>query len=283
MPKIAGLSVAAGAILAGASIVAAGCSAGGRPADSTAPGGSLRPGTLTVFAAASLADAFRAEASAFRQAHPGMDVTFNFGGSPALRLQLAQGARADVLATADTANMTAALQAGSVRDSGAIFARNRMTIIVPKWNPAGITAPADLGKRGTRLVLAADGVPAGTYARQVIANMAADPTFGPDFAKRALANVVSEEADVKAVVAKVELGEADAGIVYTSDVTQALVPDLLTIVIPDAYNATADYAVAIVSDAKRPDAGQAFIDFLLSANGQAILALNGLTPVASSQ
>lgn len=278
MPQIGRLTLAAAVLVAGASIIAGAC---GGKAQSDATG--LRSGTLTVFAAASLTDAFHAEATAFRQAHPGINITFNFAGSPTLRTQLAQGARADVLATADMANMQEALKAGVVRDAGVAFARNRLTIIVPKTNPAKIEAPADLAKPGVKLVLAADGVPVGTYAREAIAKMAADPAFGADFAKRVLANVVSDESDVKAVVAKVQLGEADAGIVYTSDVTKAIMPDVYMVAIPDAYNVIADYPVAITKGAQRPDAAQAFIDFLLSVDGQAILALNGLTPVAAAR
>ncbi|MDE3095955.1 MAG: molybdate ABC transporter substrate-binding protein [Chloroflexota bacterium] len=282
MPQIGRLTLAAAVLVAGASIIASACGGKAQSGGAGTPGAGLRSGTLTVFAAASLTDAFHAEATAFRQAHPGIDITFNFAGSPTLRTQLAQGARADVLATADMANMQEALKAGVVRDAGVAFARNRLTIIVPKSNPAKIETPADLAKPGVKLVLAANGVPVGTYARQAIAKMAADPAFGADFAKRVLANVVSDESDVKAVVAKVQLGEADAGIVYTSDVTKAIMPDVFMVAIPDAYNVIADYPVAITKGAKRPDAAQAFIDFLLSVNGQAILALNGLTPVASS-
>ncbi len=283
MSRLGRLTLAVALLAAGTSIVAGACGGKARSGGAGTPGAGLRSGTLTVFAAASLTDAFHAEATAFQEAHPGVHVTFNFAGSPTLRTQLAQGARADVLATADTANMQEALKAGVVRDAGVAFVRNRLTIIVPKTNPANIQAPADLARPGVKLVLAADGVPVGTYARQALAKMAADPAFGRDFARRALANVVSNEADVKAVVAKVQLGEADAGIVYTSDVTQAIAPDLYKVAIPDAYNVIADYPVAITKEAKRPDAAQAFIDFLLSPNGQAILALNGFTPVASSQ
>lgn len=284
MPKIGRLTlVAVGALLAGATIITGACSGTGPSGAAGTPGASLHRGTLRVFAAASLADAFRAEATAFRQAHPGIDITFTFAASPVLRTQLAQGANADVLATADTANMQEALKAGAVRDSGVVFAWNRLVIIVPKWNPAGIEAPADLAKAQGKVALAPDGVPAGTYARQAIAKMAADPAFGPDFATRVLANVVSDGSDVRALVTKVETGEADAGIVYTSDVTQAVVPDLFTVAIPDAYNVSAEYPVAITQNASQPDAAQAFIDFLLSGNGQAILALNGLTPAASAR
>ena len=238
----------------------------------------LRAGTLRVFAAASLTDAFGEIATAFSAAHPGVDVTYNFGGSPTLRTQLEQGARADVLAVADQATMQAALDKQLVIDRGTTFANNRLVIIVPASNPAKITTPADLARPGVKLVLALAGVPAGTYARQSLAKMELDPAFGAGFEDHVLANVVSEEPNVKAVVTKVQLGEADAGIVYVTDVTPGVVADVGTITLPDAYNVTAAYPIAVTRDAARPDIADAFIRFVLSTEGQAILRKYAFLP-----
>ena len=259
-------------LLALAAVAAAACASNGSGSSAT-PG---RPsGTITVFAAASLTDAFGAEAKAFEAAYPGTKVQFNFAGSPALRAQLDQGARADALATADVANMRQALDAGLVRDAGATFARNRLVVIVPRANPAHIASPADRARSGVKLVIAADGVPAGTYARQALDRMSGDPIHGADFAKRVERNVVSNEANVKGVVTKVQLGEADAGIVYETDVTPGIAGDVSRIEIPDAYNVVATYPIAMTKEAGNPVTAQAFIDFLLAEQGQALLERYG--------
>jgi molybdate transport system substrate-binding protein len=232
-------------------------------------------GTITVFAASSLTDAFNQEATAFQKAHPGVTVKFNFGGSPTLVTQIDQGAPADVLATADEKNMKTATDAALVSEPVRIFARNRLVVIVPRSNPGGIATPADLAKPGLKLVLAQNGVPAGAYARKIFANMAADASYGAGFDAKVLANLVSDEANVKAVVGKIQLGEADAGVVYATDVTAGVAGDVTAITIPDAYNVTASYPAAVTKNAAAPALAQAFVDFLRSADGQAILQKSG--------
>lgn len=234
---------------------------------------------VTVFAAASLTGAFGDAAHAFEASHSGVNVRFSFAGSPTLRTQLEQGARADLLATADEPNMQAALQQGVVRDTGATFARNRLAIIRPNPNPGAVSTPRDLAKSGLRLVLAASDVPVGRYARESLAKMAADPSFPAGFSARALANVVSEEPNVKAVLAAVQLGEADAGIVYATDLTPEIARDVNAIEIPDAYNVVASYPIAITTGAAEPKLAQEFIEFLLSDEGQAILKRYGFIGV----
>lgn len=241
------------------------------PGDATA-------GTLTVYAASSLTDAFTEIGAAFDAAHPGVHTEFNFGGSPTLRTQIEQGARADVVALADEANMRAALEKVIVADAGATFVRNKLTIIVPKANPGNVGTPADLAGNGLKLILAQANVPAGQYAREAIAKMAADPAFGADFAQRVQANIVSEEPNVKAVVAKVQLGEADAGIVYHTDVTPGVDGDVTAIEIADAYNVAAAYPIAVTSEARHADAARAFIAYILSEPGQVILVKHGFLP-----
>lgn len=229
-------------------------------------------GTITVMAASSLTDAFSKEAAAFQKAHPGARVTSNFAGSPTLVTQLDQGAPADVLATADEKNMKTAADKSLVAQPARIFARNRLVIVVPRSNPGGIRSPQDLAKPGLKIVLAQTGVPAGDYARQSLTTMDADASYGAGFSGKVLANLVSEEANVKSVVAKVQLGEADAGIVYRTDITPGVANDVTAVDMPDAFNVIASYPIAVTKDASKPEVAAAFIDFILSAAGQQILA-----------
>jgi molybdate transport system substrate-binding protein len=227
--------------------------------------------TITVFAASSLTETFNDAAASFEEQHGDIDVQFNFAGSPTLRAQLDQGADADVYAAADEENMQAALDAGLVKPEARTFARNRLAIIVPADNPGEVHLLPDLAKDGLRVVVAAPDVPAGRYTREALDLIAADDGFVPGFREAVLSNVVSEEPNVKAVVAKVQLGEADAGIVYVTDVTPEIESDVSVIEIPLDYNVQASYQAAVTSDAEHPEAAQAFIDFLLSDGGQDIL------------
>jgi molybdate transport system substrate-binding protein len=242
---------------------------------SSAATDSIETGTLTVYAASSLTDAFKEIGDAFDRAHAGVHTEFNFAGSPTLRTQLEQGAEADVLAVADQPNMQAALDKKLVSDGGSIFARNKLTIIVPQGNPGGVTEPKDLAKPGLKLVLAQADVPAGKYARDAIAKMAADGSFGERFNEEVTGNIVSNEPNVKSVVTKVQLGEADAGIVYTTDVTAGVAGDIETITIPDAFNVIASYPMAVLAEAKHGAAARSFIDYVLSDAGQTILRKYG--------
>ncbi|MEI2616477.1 MAG: molybdate ABC transporter substrate-binding protein [Thermomicrobiales bacterium] len=231
-------------------------------------------GSLTVFAAASLTDAFTEIGNRLTAENPGLRISFNFAGSQALVTQLQQGARADVFASADLKQMTAAQGANLIDGNPIVFTHNRLTIIVPASNPGGINAPIDLAKPGLKIVIANKDVPVGRYTRQSLDLMSADPAFGADFRARVEANVVSEENNVKQVVTKVQLGEADAGIVYASDVTAAVQGDVATIGIPDSMNVIAEYPIARVAGGNAA-LGQAFIDAVLSAAGQQTLQAHG--------
>jgi molybdate transport system substrate-binding protein len=231
-------------------------------------------GRITVFAAASLTDAFQEIGAGFKARYPGTDVRFNFAGTPTLRLQLEQGARADVFASADIAQMELALQGGVV-EAPLTFARNSLVVIVPAANPGGVDSPADLARPGLKLVLANQEVPAGAYSAQVLRNLEAGGGYGADFAERVLANVVSRESNVKQVVARVELGEADGGLVYGSDVTASVAADLKVISIPERFNVTASYPIAVVRDSGNAATARAFIDYVVSPAGQGILARHG--------
>jgi molybdate transport system substrate-binding protein len=231
--------------------------------------------SITVFAASSLTDALNEIGKAFEDANPDVDVEFNFAGSPALRTQLAEGAPADVLAVADESNMQRALDDRLVVDAGEPFARNQLVIITPADNPAGIGTPFDLANDGVRLVLAAEDVPAGNYARQSMEKIGQEPDAPAGYSESVLANVVSNEPNVKAVVTKVQLGEADAGIVYVTDVTPDVSEDMTTVEIPADVNVIAVYPIAVTSDAAQPEIAAAFIDSVLSDEGQAILRRYG--------
>jgi len=238
-----------------------------------------QPHTLTVFAAASLTDAFSEIGHDFEAAHPAVTVTFNFAGSGTLRTQLEQGAVADVFASANQTEMDALVTDNLVAaDSSQIFLNNSLLVILPAGNPANIQTLQDLARPGIKLVLGDTTVPAGKYARQILANLDKDPAFASDFSTRVLANLVSNETNVKQVAAKVQLGEADAGIVYVSDAVAA--PELKTIEFPAADNVIAKYPIAALRNAPQSDLAADFIAFVLSPDGQAILKKWGFIPVA---
>ncbi len=236
--------------------------------------------TLTVFAAASLTESFGELGEQFEAMHPGVDVLFNFAGSQQLRAQLKQGAQADVFASANTKEMDAAIDSGLViSGTQDVFARNRLTAIVPAANPAQIETLADLGRPGLLLVVADQSVPVGQYTLQMLDKMSQDPTFGADFGAKVQANVVSREDNVKSVVAKVRLGEADAGVVYLTDAGGAAAKDLKLLPIPDEFNQIAAYPLAVLAQAPQPDLGRQFAGFILSDEGQQVLSSFGFIPV----
>jgi molybdate transport system substrate-binding protein len=235
--------------------------------------------TLTVFAAASLNGAFTELGKSFETSHPGVKVAFNFAGSQTLSAQLLQGASADVFASANHTEMDRLVSNGLVASNvPKDFVTNRLVVILPPNNPAGLASLADLARPGLKLVLADVSVPAGKYARQVLDNLSKDASYSPDFSSKVLANVVSNETDVEVVVTKVQLGEADAGIVYISD--SVAFPHLKTISIPDNYNVIAKYPIAVLAEDPQPDLAAEFVDTVLSPDGQAILKKWGFTPVA---
>jgi molybdate transport system substrate-binding protein len=238
-------------------------------------------GTITVFAAASLTEAFKDVSIAFTRENPGTTVRFNFAGSQQLAAQLEQGAQADVFASADERWMTYAREHSLIAGDPAIFARNRLVVIMPKSNPARLNRLQDLARKGVKLVIAAEAVPAGKYTRDMLQNLAQTSGFASDFQGRVLANVVSNEETVKGVVTKVQLGEADAGVVYRTDVTPELSRFVRVIEIPDAQNPIASYPIATVRASSNPDGGRGFVTFVVSAEGQRIMQQHGFLPVAA--
>lgn len=228
----------------------------------TASAADAAPGEVSVFAAASLTAAFRAVATMFEAQHPGTKVTFNFAGSPTLVQQIREGAPADVFASADEANMQKLVEANALAETPRIFAGNVLQIAVAKGNPHRITGLADLAKPGLVVVLCGDTVPCGRYGLEAFAKAGAQAPAG------------SREPDVKAVLNKVALGEADAGVVYATDVRAAR-DTVDGVEIPAAHNVTARYPIAAVRDAAHADAARAFIAFVLSDPGTKILGEYG--------
>lgn len=235
----------------------------------------VKPRTIIVFAAASLKEAFTDLGAHFEAAHPQIAVTFNFAGSQTLRAQIEEGAPADVFASASGKEMDALVAGEFVAPTTAhTFLHNQLVVILPADNPAGLSTLADLANSGVKLVLAAEEVPVGHYTRQSLGLMAGP--FGVGFNNRVLANVVSNEDNVKQVVVKVQLGEADAGIVYTSDAVAA--PELKTLEIPPELNVIAHYPIAALTKSTHADLAQAFVAYVLSPAGQAVLQKWGFVP-----
>lgn len=240
-----------------------------------------QPQTLTVFAAASLTSPFEYLAQVFEDQHPEVKVSLVLAGSQQLATQLREGARADVFASANHAQMDEVVasgltQPGSLRD----FTSSQLVLVVPSDNPAGIQNVADLAQPGSRLVLAAVEVPVGQYSLELLAKASQVGELGADFQERVLSNVVSYENNVKTVLAKVILGEADAGIVYSSDVGADLLDRVSRIEIPDRWNVTAAYPIVRLSQSNLSELADAFIQLTLSEQGQQILSDHGFLPVA---
>jgi molybdate transport system substrate-binding protein len=269
-------------LVAAAALVVSACSGGARtPAPSTAA--SAPPSTaggLTIYAASSLTSAFKDLATAYETA-TGTSITLSFDASSALEAQIEQGAPADILASADTANPqkleTAKLAAGTPIN----FAGNVLTIIVPASGSNAVAIPADLAKAGVKIIAAGDAVPITKYANQLIANLAKQPGYPANFAAAVAANVVSKEDNVKAVVSKVELGEGDAGIVYLTDARAST--NVKSIDVPATANVPATYTAVALKASKNATAAQAFLAWLTDTDAQAILAKYGFLAPNSSR
>jgi molybdate transport system substrate-binding protein len=238
---------------------------------------------LDVFAAASLTEPFTDIGHMFEAAHPGVSVVFNFAGSQQLAQQINQGAPADVFASANNTQMNTVIDAGGIEDgSQQVFANNRLVVIYPKDNPAGLNQLQDLAKPGLKVVLAAPEVPVGQYSVDFLEKAVDDPAFGPSFQDDVLQNVVSYEDNVKAVLTKVALGEADAGIVYTSDISGTDAGKVGRMDIPDTLNVVATYPIATIKGTHQPELADAFVEFVLSPEGQATLAAYNFIPAVKA-
>jgi molybdate transport system substrate-binding protein len=227
---------------------------------------------VRVFAAASLTEAFGEMAAAYEKVHPGDTLELNFAGSQVLRTQIEQGAPADVFASADLVHAEALRNGGLLR-SFELFAHNALVVVVPA-NEARVKELADLARPGTKLVVAGPAVPAGRYTSEMLTRLGAAGLYGDDFQARVQGNVVSQESNVRVVLAKVALGEADAGFVYRTDAATEK-ERTRTIEIPERYNVVAEYALGVLRGSHAPKEAQAFVDLVLGAEGQAILRAHG--------
>lgn len=232
------------------------------PAPAASNPGTGVTGNLTVFAAASLTEAFKKIGKDFEVANPGTKVTFNFAGSSALATQINQGAPADVFASAAPANMKVVTDAGGAEGTPVTFIKNQLVIAVPKGNPKGITGLADLTKPDLKVALCAEQVPCGAAAKKAL-----------DAAKVALTPVTLEQ-DVKQALSKVKLGEVDAALVYRTD-AKASASDVDGIEFPESAGAINEYPIVVLKAAPNKTAAQAFVDYVRSAQGLAVLTAAG--------
>lgn len=242
----------------------AGCGGahGSGGAASSASSGQKLTGTLTVFAAASLTDVFDDLGKQFEKDNPGLQVTFNFAGSDALAAQITQGAPADVFASANTTQMKVVTDAGLQAADPKSFAENVLEIAVPKGNPGHVTGIKDFGNASLTLAVCAPSVPCGAAAQKVF--QAAGVDAKPD----------TQETDVKAALTKVQLGEVDAALVYTTDVKSAG-DKVEGIPFPETEKAVNDYPIVLLKTAPNPAAARAFLDLVNSAAGRQALTNAG--------
>ena len=258
----------------------AGCGSNTTTTSSATP--TAAPVTLNIFAAASLTASFKEIATQYQMGNPSIKITYNFNGSQLLAQQIISGAKADVFASADLANMKKVSDAGLVGDQS-VFAKNRLAIVVPISNSANINTLKDLAKKGIKIVVAAPAVPVGKYALQILDKLGKSPGYGAAYESAVKANFVSQEENVTNVVNKVQLDEADAGIVYRTDVTAANASKVKLIDIPDEFNVVAQYPIAVVKNSAHTTQAQAFVQYILSSDGKAVLTkYRFISPTATS-
>ena len=242
---------------------------------STTPTPTAAPVTLNVFGAASLTAAFGEIKTKFEAANPNVTVTYNFNGSNTLATQISQGAPADVFASADTKNMA---KVSSLVNTPQTFVRNKVVVIVPANNPGNIKTLHDLAIKGIKIAVAGPSVPVGNYTLEVLNKMGQSSEYGPAYESAVKANFVTQETSVSGVIQKVQLGEVDAGYVYVSDAFSAG-SKARSIDIPDQFNILADYPIATVKASTNASIAESFVQYVLSADGQAILTKYHFIPV----
>jgi molybdate transport system substrate-binding protein len=241
-------------------------------------GGGEQGGTLTILAASSLTDAFAELGKIFEQQNPGTTVKTSLAASSELLAQIQQGAPADVFASAAQEEMNTAVKDGLVAGKPEIFVKNREVIMVPKDNPANIKSLEDLSQPNIKLVLAAKDVPAADYALEILGK--ANKVYGPNFKQDVLSNVVSREADVRASVNRVVVGDADATFGYKSDYTPDIRDKVKVIPIPPKLNIIATYPIAALKDAKEPALAKKWVELVTSSEGQKVLKKWNFEPAA---
>jgi molybdate transport system substrate-binding protein len=256
--------IAIAAIVVGLALGATACSSATPASTPTATKSAALSGTVQVYAASSLTAAFTTLAIDFEKANPGVSVLNTFNGSSTLVTQIQNGAPADVFASADTANMEKLSTSGLVSATPDLFATNTMEIVVPKGNPAKITDFADLGKAGVKTVICAASVPCGAAA------LALEKLTGVTISP------VSQELAVTGVLSKVSSGEADAGLVYVTDVKSALPAGQVEgVTFAESPQVVNSYPIVALKNSKNPTAAQAFVDYVIGKTGQAVLKKDG--------
>lgn len=254
-----------------------GCGGGSSGSGAVAEG-EEQGGTLTVLAASSLTDAFGELGKTFKEQNEGVTVRQSFESSSTLLTQIQQGAPADVFASAAQEEMDTAVKAGLVTGKPEVFVKNREVVMVPRDNPANIESLSDLAEPGVKLVLAQKDVPAADYAVEILGK--ANARYGDDFERDVLSNVVSREADVRASVNRVVVGDADATFGYASDYTPDIRDRVKVVPIPPDLNIIATYPIAALKDAKDPGLAKKWVDLVTSEEGQRVLEKWGFEPAA---
>jgi molybdate transport system substrate-binding protein len=242
----------------------------------TASGPPAASASLMIYGAASLKGALDKAKTAYEAANPGTTLTISTDSSSALETQIEQGAPADVFLSADQTNPKKLIDKGLADGAAVTFAGNKLTIVVPTANPAGITTPADLAKTGVKVIAAGDTVPITKYATMLVANLAKESGYPANFVAAYTANIASKEDNVKALIAKIELGEGDAGIVYVTDAKAST--KVKTIDVPPSANVPATYDGVVIKASKNAAAAQAFLAWFAGPDGQAILKDLGFLP-----
>jgi molybdate transport system substrate-binding protein len=234
---------------------------------------------VTVFAAASLNSVFTEMGKNYEANHTNVKISFNFDGSANLKTQLLNGATADIFASADYKNLNA-VAAAYLIDNSTIqtFTKNRLVVILPSGNPTGITSLSDLTKAGVKIVIGDMTVPIGNYTRTFLKSITNSSSAFTDFQTKVMSNVVSQESAVSSIVTKVSLGEADVGIVYTTDAAGAG-SKVTQITIPDEFNVIAVYPICELGSTTHPADAAGFIEYVMSKDGQAVMAKYGFTVV----
>lgn len=232
--------------------------------------------TLVALVAANATDPFNEIVKSFEDAHPEADVKPEYAGTQILETQLEQGAPADIFLSADLAHIQDLDKKGLILGYH-LISKGHEIIVVPKGNPAGIASLGDLAAKPNKLVIAAENVPIGAYTRQILAKAASD--FGQDFPTRVMANVVSLETNTKAVLAKVALGEADAGVVYKTDVTPSYADKVTVIEIPPKFEVEAANYIAVVKNSPNAKLAEDLVDYSIGPDGQAVFRKYGYDPI----
>ncbi len=260
----------------------AACSSGGGAPVAAPSGAAPSPATggLTILGAASLKGVLDKAKTEYEAANPATTLTISTDSSSALETQIEQGAPADVFLSADTTNPKKLVDGGFASGAATVFAGNKLTVIIPTDDPGGVSTPADLAKPGIKVIAAGDEVPITKYATQLVASLAKESGYPANFVDAYNANVVSKEDNVKAVVAKIELGEGDAGIVYVTDAAASDKVEALDV--PDTANVPATYAGVVVKASPNQDAASKFLDWFAGPDGQAILSSFGFLPPQAS-